>query len=484
MEQWRERLEEFLDIELKEIGCLGGGRRKLKGRIDIAILQSLVRKDVVDDRVAEYGHVVVDECHHVSARNFELAVRRAKAKYVTGLTATPTRKDGHQPIIFMQCGPIRHQVDARHHSSTEALERQVIVRPTSYSPINPLSENLRTAFMELIDQLTVDAPRNQMICEEIETAVKAGAHPLILTERTAHIQLLAEELNARGLETCILQGGMTRKLTLETFERLRADPKDHAPVLIATGKFVGEGFDHPPLDSLFLTLPISWRGTVAQYLGRLHRQYEGKHKVKVYDYADLNVPMLARMFNRRCKSYEKLGYTVLMPASALPGWPPEVPLPLDHEWKQSHAASVQRLVRDGIATPLAKLFVDTTSVHELKELKDIQRARSAAEAFLFERLQTLPETRDRFRLNHRLPIPFQGYPHMEVDFLCVEKKLVIELDGPEHFNREEAYRRDRKKDMLLQENGYRILRFLTGDLGKELNMVLDTILRALAHGIR
>ncbi len=481
MDQWRERLAEFLDIDVREIGCLGGGRKKLKGRIDIALLQSLVRKDVVDDRVADYGHLVVDECHHVSARNFELAVRRAKAKYITGLTATPTRKDGHHPIIFMQCGPIRYQVDARNHSSTEALERQVIVRPTSFSPINPLSDNLRTAFVELMHQLTVDAPRNQMICDEIETAVKAGAHPLILTERTAHIQALAEVLQARKLKTCLLQGGMTRKQTQDTFERLRAEPKDSPPVLIATGKFIGEGFDHPPLDSLFLTLPISWRGTVAQYLGRLHRQYEGKTKVTVYDYADLNVPMLARMFNRRCKSYGKLGYTVLMPASALPGWPPDVPLPLNHPWKQSHAASVQRLVRDGVATPLAKLFVDTTSVHELNGTQDIHRARSAAEAFLYERLQTLPETRAHFHLNPRLPIPFQGYAHMEVDFLCREKKLVIELDGPEHFNREEAYRRDRKKDMLLQENGYRIIRFLTGDLGKELNMVLDTILRALAH---
>ena len=128
-------------------------------------------------------------------------------------------------------------------------------------------------------------------------------------------------------------------------------------MLLATGRYIGEGFDEPRLDTLFLALPVSWRGTIAQYVGRLHRLHAGKREVQVYDYADLDVPMLARMFDRRCQGYEAVGYTILLPASAIPGWPAEVPLPIDPEWKKDYAASVRRLVRDGVDTPLADLFV-------------------------------------------------------------------------------------------------------------------------------
>src|SRR5204863_647920 len=177
-------------------------------------------------------------------------------------------------------------------------------------------------------------------------------------------------------------------------------------VILATGKFVGEGFDHSRLDTLFLALPISWRGTVAQYVGRLHRLHEGKREVRVYDYADLSVPMLSRMFDKRCRGYESLGYTILLPASALPGWPVEVPLPIDPEWKKDYAASVRRLIRDGVDVPLANLFVHAARSSYAAEGKD--RARSASEAFLFRRLETLPETKGRFGLNLELPICFDS----------------------------------------------------------------------------
>lgn len=482
MDQWVLRLTEFLDIEEKEIGRLGGGRRKLKGRVDIAILQSVVRKGEVDDRVADYGQVIVDECHHVSARNFELAVRRCKAKYILGLSATVTRKDGHHPIIFMQCGPVRHRVEAKMHGDTSALLRQVMVRPTQFRFLQMDLEDSRLDFTAVMDSLIRDERRNRMICADIknEMAVR-GSVPLVLTERTEHLDLLSEILIEQGVDVVVIRGGMNKSelsLALEKLEERRAT------ALLATGRFVGEGFDHARLDTLFLTMPVSWKGTVAQYVGRLHRRHEGKEKVRVFDYADLNQAMLGRMFDRRCREYERLGYSILLPASALPGWPIEVPLPVDAGWKRKYAGSVQRLIRDGVDVPLAELFAEVTEFCELGDLKGEDRARSASEAFLYRRLQSMDKTRDRFKLNAELLIPFAGFGRMEVDFLDEKHKLVLELDGPHHFQDKDAYRRDRLKDARLQERGYRVLRFLSEDLGTHLNHVLDEVLRALAKEIR
>jgi very-short-patch-repair endonuclease len=212
----------------------------------------------------------------------------------------------------------------------------------------------------------------------------------------------------------------------------------------------------------------------------LHRQHEGKRVVRVYDYADLDVPMLSRMFDRRCRGYESLGYTILLPGSALPGWPAEVPLPVDPAWKKDYAASVRRLVRDGIDVPLAHLFVHATQ-RPATDAEGIDRARSASEAFLFRRLESLPETANRFQLNADLSIPFAGSGGMEVDFLCRELGMVIELDGAQHLGDAEAYRRDRQKDQLLQQHGYLVLRFLADDVGQFLDRILDTILAGLTH---
>jgi very-short-patch-repair endonuclease len=251
-------------------------------------------------------------------------------------------------------------------------------------------------------------------------------------------------------------------------------------LLLATGRYVGEGFDDARLDTLFLTLPVSWRGTIAQYVGRLHRLHEGKREVRVYDYADLNVPMLSRMFDRRCKGYEAAGYTIELPASAVPGWPASVSLPANSQWKSEYAAAVRRLVLDGVDPPLANLFAQAAAAsspsHEFSD-----RPRSATEAFLFRRLETLPETAGRFRLNVELPIPFDGWGRMEVDLICMDARVAVELDGEQHFAGAEEYRRDRRKDILLQENGYLVLRFLAEDVGKHLDEVLNGILRALAH---
>jgi very-short-patch-repair endonuclease len=273
---------------------------------------------------------------------------------------------------------------------------------------------------------------------------------------------------------------MGRKQIQKMMAALAQAPDNEGRVLVATGKYIGEGFDEPRLDTLFLTLPISWRGTISQYVGRLHRLHAGKREVQVYDYADLDVPMLARMFERRCAGYEALGYSISLPGSAVPGWPAEVPLPIDPQWKHDYAASIQRLVRDGVDVPLANLFVHAART-PAPEAEGAARARSASEAFLYRRLQTLPQTAGRFRMNVDLPIPFAAQGRMEVDFLCAEARLVIELDGGQHLGDAEAYRRDRQKDTGLQEHGYFVMRFLCEDLGRRLDEVLDAILRAVAR---
>ena len=202
--------------------------------------------------------------------------------------------------------------------------------------------------------------------------------------------------------------------------------------------------------------------------------------MQVYDYADLNVPMLARMFDRRCRGYEAVGYTILLPASALPGWPSDVPLPIEPEWKRDYAAGVRRLIRDGVDAPLANLFFHAARAPS-PDAEGEGRARSATEAFLYRRLATLPETAGRFRLNTELPIPFDDRGRMEVDLFCADAGVAIELDGAQHLADAEAYRRDRRKDALLQQHGYLVLRFLAEDVGKHLDVVLDSILAALVN---
>jgi superfamily II DNA or RNA helicase/very-short-patch-repair endonuclease len=480
LDQWIERLAMFLGLPSEAIGRIGGGRRRPTGLVDVAVVQSLVRKGVVDDCVADYGQLIVDECHHLSARSFELVARQAKARFVAGLSATVTRKDGHHPIIFMQCGPVRHRVDARAQAAARPFEHKVLVRPTAFHSLRAPETDKRLEFQALYQALVEDGVRTRRICEDVVGCIRAGRSPLVLTERTGHLDRLAQALAPHVRHVVVLRAGMGRKQREAAAEKLAAIPRDEERVLIATGKHVGEGFDDPRLDTLFLTLPVSWRGTVAQYAGRLHRLCDGKREVQIYDYADIDTPMLARMFDRRCRGYEAIGYTVVLPASAIPGWPADVVLPADPVWKRDYSGSVQRLVRDGVDAPLATLFLHTTRPAPA-DAEGADRARSATEAFLFRRLETLASTKGRFRLNERLPIAFDASGALEADLLCADARLVIELDGAQHLGDAEAYRRDRRKDRLLQENGYFVLRFLAEDLGKHLDDVLDAILRELGR---
>jgi superfamily II DNA or RNA helicase/very-short-patch-repair endonuclease len=482
-EQWIEKLSKFLGLPPSAIGWVGGGRKMPTGILDVATIQSLVHKGAVDEIVGHYGHVIVDECHHLSAYSFEQVARHAKARFVTGLSATVTRKDGHHPIIFMQCGPLRHRVNAKEQAASRPFEHVVLVRPTGFRALREPNSDLRAQFRELNDELVSDEGRTRLICEEIVQAVRQGRSPIVLTERNDHLDKLVNQLSPQVRHVVVLRGGMTRRELEKTRAHLATIPDHEERLLLATGRYAGEGFDDARLDTLFLTLPISWQGTIAQYVGRLHRLHDGKREVQVYDYADLDVPMLSRMFDRRCKGYDAVGYTIQLPASAIPGWPVSVSLPVDPQWKSQYAASVRRLSLDGVDPPLANLFVDVASA-PLSNREGRDRARSATELFLFRRLETLTETAGRFRLNVELPIPFDGWGRMEVDLLCADARIAVELDGEQHLAGAEAYRRDRRKDTLLQENGYLVLRFLAEDVGKRLDEVLNGILRGLSHRSR
>jgi superfamily II DNA or RNA helicase len=309
-EQWQARLQTFLDIDPKMIGQIGGGKRKPTGIIDIALIQSLCRKNEVDDLVANYGHLIVDECHHLSAVSFEAVARAFKGKYVLGLTATATRKDGHHPIIFMQCGPIRYRVDPREQALQRPFTHQVIVRDTQLLPPAQSEGETKLAIHQLYAHIVSNASRNNMIYRDVQEALIGNRTPLILTERKEHAIQLAELLKEICPHVIIMHGGLSDKARKQTMQRLAEIPETEPRIIVATGRYIGEGFDDPRLDTLFLAMPISWHGTLAQYAGRLHRLYHAKKEVIIYDYVDRQIPMLARMAEKRMKGYARLGYAI------------------------------------------------------------------------------------------------------------------------------------------------------------------------------
>ena len=308
LDQWINRLSMFLGVDPKQIGQIGGGKRRPTGRLDVALLQSLCRKGVVDDIVGQYGHLVVDECHHLPASSFEQVARRCQARYVTGLSATITRRDGHHPIIFMQCGPIRYRVDAKQQAAQRPFEHRVVVRETAFHLDSALETS--PAIHRLYAALMRDETRNALIIADVLAAVRGARSPVVLTERTEHLELLAERLRESVSNVVTLRGGMGAKQRRATAEQLVNIPDDEPRVLVATGRYLGEGFDDARLDTLFLALPISWRGTLVQYAGRLHRLHDQKKDVIIYDYADLAMPMLSRMYERRLRGYRAIGYQV------------------------------------------------------------------------------------------------------------------------------------------------------------------------------
>ena len=321
--QWHERLTEFLDIDFKEteepkkrgrkkvfspIGCLDSTCNTLHGIIDIALIQSCLDENGVKPFVQDYGMVIVDECHHVSSITFENVLKNIKAHTVYGLTATPIRKDGQQPIIFMQCGPIRFSADAKSQITKQSFDRYLIPRFTSYRSI---TED-RQIITAMYQSLSEDTVRNDLIVKDICKVVDSGRTPIILTNRTSHVTLLAEKLKNTIPNVITLTGSGTTKDKREALQRLQTISPSEPLVIVATGKYVGEGFDYPRLDTLFLALPISWKGLVAQYAGRLHRENEGKKDVRIYDYIDIHEPVCDSMYRKRLKGYASIGYKTII----------------------------------------------------------------------------------------------------------------------------------------------------------------------------
>lgn len=305
--QWKERLATFLDVAPGDIGMIGAGKREPTKRIDVALIQSLVRRGEVSDFIANYGHLVVDECHHLSAASFELVARRSKARYVLGLSATVARRDGHHPIIFMQCGPVRYRDAPKAQAARRGFAHRVMLRDTVFR-LPGGANDARLTVPAIYALLARDDVRNALIIDDIREAVARGRAPLVLTERREHLESLRESLVGVPTHLVVLQGGL-RPGARRDAERLLRETSGESRVILATGRYLGEGFDDPRLDTLFLTMPIAWRGTLAQYVGRLHRECDGKREVIVHDYVDSGVPVLARMATRRQAGYRALGYT-------------------------------------------------------------------------------------------------------------------------------------------------------------------------------
>ena len=300
--QWQERLKTFLDMEKEAMGVIGGGKKKPSGLVDIAVIQSLSREGVISDVVENYGQIIIDECHHLAADSFELILKKSQARYVLGVTATPRRKDGRHPIIFMQCGPIRHVVT---QSSVTHQKMEVIPRYRE----RPIQMMGAEAIQDIFRRLTEDEERTAQIASEILEAYNKGRKVLVLTERTEHLQAIHAALGEIDGYLFQLHGRLSRKQRTMIISEMEALAPEEPRILVATGKLVGEGFDHPPLDTLVLTMPISWRGTLQQYAGRLHRQSMGKSGVSIIDFVDTGHPALLRMWEKRQKGYRAMGYS-------------------------------------------------------------------------------------------------------------------------------------------------------------------------------
>lgn len=319
LSQWKKALNQFLIINeqipeqpikrgrrrnIQVIGQLGSGKNALCGIVDIATIQSLADEGEVKELVRNYGMVICDECHHVPAVSFEKVLSAITSEYVYGLTATPIRADGHQPIIFMQCGPIRYRVDAKEQADKRDFEHYIFPR---FTPTR-VPDAAELTIQELYSKLIANDTRNRFIVKDVISVLNEGRSPLVLTERREHAAVLAELMKDACANVLLLTGGDGQKIKREKLEELKAIPPDEPLIVFATGKYIGEGFDEPRLDTLFLTMPIAWKGTLAQYAGRLHRHFTGKCEVRIYDYVDIHVKVLERMYQKRLHGYAELGY--------------------------------------------------------------------------------------------------------------------------------------------------------------------------------
>jgi len=298
VEQWRERLGSHLGLDKKQVGVLAQ-RRKPSGVVDLAMAQGLARREDLIEAASAYGLVIVDECHHVPAVTFERAVRQIPAQRWLGLTATPYRRDGLQSMMAMYCGPTRHRMPEIPGSLL--LHREVVVHPTDHEsePDQHISEVFRCVVM--------DEARTTSICDGVASAAKEGCNSLVLTRWTEHLDAIVHELEGRELAPVVMRGGMGKKARRAIVDQL-GEPELKGAILVATSSYLGEGFDCPALDTVFLAFPIRFKGSIVQFVGRILRPAPGKTRVVVHDYVDSSVPVLARMFHEREQAYASLGF--------------------------------------------------------------------------------------------------------------------------------------------------------------------------------
>lgn len=308
LEQWKEQISRFMDIPSKEIGVYGAAKKKLNGRIDIAMIQSLTKAEELEDLLSSYSQIIIDECHHVPAVSFEALLKRVSSKYILGLTATPFRKDGHHKILFMQCGPIRHEIRL---GETAPMTKRVIVRETTLQLPTELGH--QPPIHTVWEVLTTDKERLDLVIRDIVASVEGGGFPLVISDRKDHLERMAEAVKEVRPELAVFQlegtmGKKARKAVLDGIASSVIASRSHC--LFSTASLIGEGVDLPHLDTLILAMPISFKGRLVQYAGRLHRPFEGKSTVTIYDYIDSCSGLTISMYRKRLAAYRSMGYRV------------------------------------------------------------------------------------------------------------------------------------------------------------------------------
>lgn len=300
---------QFLGLKRKEIGIWKGSKPRQTRRLDIAMLPSLARTPDYVSALSGYGLIIVDECHHVPAASFELLLKACPAQRIVGLTATPQRKDRLEKLLYLQCGPIRHTVTSMSGSTDRS--RVVVVRRSSIS--FPPGTPPQPAIHEVWDALVADNGRLEMIVRDILACVQEGRAPLVLADRKSYLTRIETALSGQSESQPVtvfrLESGIGKKARAAIRAQIEEHYANGEPfVLLATASLVGEGFDLPQLDTLVLAMPLSFKGRLVQYAGRLHREHEGKSSVRIYDYLDENIPLTRAMFRRRSAGYQQMGY--------------------------------------------------------------------------------------------------------------------------------------------------------------------------------